>query len=151
MHGSRESVETIFTGLQHPRTSEYAEEAWWLSTGQTLPKVPRISVVGEEESDPEQEEEIGFIPDADAAEKWWDKNSSKPVTRWLAGELHSLTAIQKLLHGYTGQISTDLFDLYSLSMQSPIQMGQYNWHAVRLQKLRSGQDSSVPEQVAQHA
>ncbi len=151
LHGSRESVEIILTGLQHPRTSEYAEEAWWLSTGQVLAKIPRISVIGEEETSVEQEEEIGFIPDAGEAEQWWDKNASKPVSRWLAGESHSLTTIQNILNDYGGQISTDLFDLYSLAMQSPVQIGQYNWHAARLQKLKSVPDNATLELAVQHA
>jgi len=151
LHGSRESVETILNGLQHPRTSEFAEEAWWLSTGQILAKIPRISVVGEEDSSAEQEEEIGFIPDAETAETWWDKNTDKPVARWLAGESYSLMALQMLLNNFTGQISADLFSLYSLAIQSPIQIGQYNWHAVRLHKIGSVQDNANPELLAQHA
>ena len=151
LHGSQESLETIFNGLQHPRTSEYAEEAWWLSTGQTLPKVPRISVVGEDESSAEKDEEIGFIPDAIFAEKWWSENANKPITRWLAGESHSLNVILNLLNSYTGQISKDLFDLYAFTVQTPLQIGHYNWHAVRLHKINAMQENDTPKQSVQHA
>jgi len=147
LHGKTNSVETILEGLIHPRTAEYAEEAWWWVSGQILPKKPRLSVVGEEEEEgaAEQAEEVGYVPDAQIAEQWWYKQSSEPDTRWLQGQPFSLDNLKKLMIQYTGSISNDLFDLFSLASQTPVQLGNQTWHDARLRKINRLECSASPQ------
>ena len=133
--GSQASVEKILTGLHHPRTSAHAEDAWWWVTGQELPKVARMTVIGEDSDESDQTEDGGSVPDAQVAEAWWNKNSGKQYDRWLCGELFSSTGVCRMLTEYAGMISNDLLDLLALSHKKPVQIGVYNWHDIRLQQL----------------
>ena len=147
LHGETRSVETILEGLKHPRTANYAEQAWWWVSGQTLPKKPRLSVVGEESEESDHEEEVGFVPDAQVAEQWWGKCSRDQSTRWLQGKTFSIELIQTMLKNQTGLISNDIFDLFALSANSPVQLGNYTWHDTRLTKIAQIEKSS-PSSIA---
>ena len=134
LHGETRSVETILEGLQHPRTANYAEQAWWWVSGQTLPKKPRLSVVGEDNDD-EIEEEVGYVPDALAADQWWSRQTREQSVRWLQGKSFSTSTVQDMLQQQAGLISNDLFDLHALIIHTPVQLGNYTWHDVRLRKI----------------
>lgn len=134
LHGETRSVETILEGLKHPRTTNYAEQAWWWVSGQTLPKKPRLSVVGKNNDDG-LEEEVGYVPDALAADQWWSKQTRDQSVRWLQGKSFSVSTVQTMLKKQTGLISNDLFDLHALIMHTPVQLGNYTWHDVRLRKI----------------
>jgi len=152
LHGQTQSVQTILEGLNHPRTANYAEPAWWWVSGQSLPKVPRLSVVGEENE--ELEEEVGYLPDAQPAQSWWGQQQRDPSARWLQGKAFSLATVHKLMTQYSGVISKDLFDLYALNTQTPLQLGHYIWHDTRLLKinaLNQHHDASRPESEVRRA
>ena len=135
LHGQTCSVEIILEGLTHPRTASFAETAWWWVSGQTLPKKPRLSVVGEDNEDAELEEEVGYVPDAQEAERWWSKRTHDQAIRWLQGKPFTVSALQTLLQEQTGLISNDLFDLHALLTNTPVQLGNYTWHDNRLRKI----------------
>lgn len=135
LHGQPASLELILDGLVHPRTSAYAETAWWWVSGQTLPKKPRLSVVGESSEEGQVEEEVGFVPDAQVAQHWWRKQVGEPAQRWFQGKPISLQAVQKVAKHYTGLISNDLFDVLAIMAKHPIKLGNHTWHDVRLRRL----------------
>ncbi len=139
LHGQTQSVQAILDGLIHPRTANYAEQAWWWVSGQILPKMPRLSVVGEENEidDVELEDEVGYVPDTKPAQHWWGKQQQDTSVRWLQGQTFSISTVHKLMTQYSGVISNDLFDLYALSTQTPLHLGNYIWHDMRLQKINS--------------
>ncbi len=139
LHGQTQSVQAILDGLIHPRTANYAEQAWWWVSGQTLPKMPRLSVVGEENEidDIELEDEVGYVPDSQPAQYWWDKQQRDATARWLQGMPFSISTVHKLMLQYSGVISNDLFDLYALTTLTPLRLGNYIWHDTRMQKLNT--------------
>jgi hypothetical protein len=144
LHGQTESAAVILEGLMHPRTAKYAEQAWWWVSGQILPRKPRLSVVGENNEDQELEEEVGYVPDQQAAEKWWNRHANGKSLRWLQGQPFSSVIVSKLLSQYTGLISNDIFDLFALATHVPLQLGNYTWHETRLRKISQlGQQAKI--------
>jgi len=139
LHGQTQSVQAILDGLIHPRTANYAEQAWWWVSGQTLPKISRLSVVGEESDidDMALEDEVGYVPDAQPAKQWWGKQLHDVSARWLQGKMFNVAGVHKLMTQYSGVISNDLFDLYAMTTQTPLQLGNYIWHDARLQKVNN--------------
>ena len=135
LHGQPPSLEVILNGLAHPRTSAYAEGAWWWVSGQTLPKKPRLSVVGGSSDEEEVEEEVGFVPDAQVAQQWWDKQKTEPEQRWFQGRPMTLESVQNAAKNYTGLISNDLFDVLAIMAKRPFKLGNHTWHDVRLRRL----------------
>lgn len=135
LHGSRHSVEQILTGLAHPRTSPYAEQAWWWVSGQTLARKARLSLVGQLSNHSPYDDEIGSVPDAALAEQWWAMQKSDSSYRWLHGKEYSHSRVLQLMKIYSGQASSDMMDLYALSAQSPVQISEYSWHFERLDKI----------------
>ena len=135
LHGHSRNVETILEGLRHPRTANFAETAWWWVSGQSLPKKPRLSVVGEDNDAEEFEQEVGYIPDAHVAEQWWERQSADRSGRWLQGQYFNLDMLKTMLQQQTGQISNDIFDLAALTTNTPVQLGNYTWHDTRLRRI----------------
>ena len=135
LHGHSRNVEAILEGLRHPRTANFAETAWWWVSGQSLPKKPRLSVVGEDNDAEEFEQEVGYIPDAHVAEQWWERQSADRSGRWLHGQRFNLDMLKTMLQQQTGQISNDIFDLAALTTNTPVQLGNYTWHDTRLRRI----------------
>ena len=135
LHGQTPSLEVILDGLAHPRTSAYAEAAWWWVSGQTLPKKPRLSVVGGSSDEEEVEEEVGFVPDAQVAQLWWYKQKTDSGQRWFQGKPMTLEGVQKAAKNYTGLVSNDLFDVLAIMAKHPLKLGNHTWHDVRLRRL----------------
>ena len=135
LHGHSHAVSDILDGLSHPRTAMYADDAWWWVSGQILPKKPRLSVVGEQPDHAQVEDEIGFVPDVQLAKQWWSKQEKHQDMRWLQGRNLTIYTVSDMLQQYTGLISNDLFDLFALVRQQPIQLGHYTWHDQRLRKI----------------
>ena len=135
LHGQQESVLEILAGLSHPRTSAFAEEAWWWVSGQTLPKKPRMSLVGEAQDDEQVDQQVGFVPDAQVAHTWWQKQKTDSMQRWFQGKPINMALVQKVACQYTGLISNDLFDLLALTAKQPLKLGNYTWHDARLRRL----------------
>ncbi|VAW94442.1 hypothetical protein MNBD_GAMMA21-2122 [hydrothermal vent metagenome] len=147
LHGQTQSVQAILDGLIHPRTANYAEQAWWWVSGQILPKMPRLAVVGEENDTDniELEDEVGYVPDAKPAQHWWAKQQQDASARWLQGQSFSISTVHKLMTQYSGVISNDLFDLYAITTHTPLRLGNYIWHDTRLIKINSlSQNESLP-------
>ncbi len=135
LHGQKESVLEILAGLTHPRTSAFAEQAWWWVSGQILPKKPRMSVVGQAQDEEQVDQNVGFVPDAQSGHNWWHKQKTDAAQRWFQGKPLSMASVQKVACEYTGLISNDLFDLLALTAQQPLKLGNYTWHDARLRRL----------------
>jgi hypothetical protein len=147
LYGRPDGVEMILQGLSHPRTALHAELAWWWVSGQTLPKKPRLSVVGEESLDEDLEDNVGFVPDALPAQQWWIKQKKDSALRYLQGQPLNRARIQATLKQYAGMISHDLIDLLAMQNQQALLIGTHTWHDARVRKLQALTDTD-PKQTA---
>ena len=134
--GHPESMAIILQGVAHPRTAQYAELAWWWVSGQSLPKKPRLSVVGEDNPEEDLDDDVGFVPDAQYAQQWWNRTKKDSAQRYLQGQPLNNVRIQYLLKQYTGIVSHDLIDLLALQSQQPMLIGTHTWHDLRVRKLQ---------------
>lgn len=137
MLGHPESMAIILQGLNHPRTAQYAELAWWWVSGQSLPKKPRLSVVGIENLEEDLDESVGFVPDAKYAQQWWNRTRKDSKRRYLQGQPLNNIRIQYLLKQNAGIVSHDLIDLLALQSQQPMLIGTHTWHDMRIRKLQA--------------
>ena len=145
LYGRPDGIEIILQGLSHPRTAQHAELAWWWVSGQTLPKKPRLSVVGEESLAEDLEDNVGFVPDAQPAQQWWVKQKKDLSLRYLQGQPLNSAGIQTTLKQYTGMLSHDLIDLLAIQRQQPVLIGTHTWHDSRVRKLQTmAQKNSKP-------
>ena len=60
----------LLKALENAHTMEAAASAFSQLTDQILPRIPRLTVVGEEEAD-DSGEDAPQIPDVKAARAWW--------------------------------------------------------------------------------
>lgn len=147
LQGRHESAEIILQGLSHPRTANDAELAWWWVSGQTLPKKPRLSVIGKDRQ-VEEIEDVGLVPDAQSAQQWWSKQKKDNARRYLLGQALSQQVIQTILMQYAGMISHDLIDLLSLQCRQPVSLGTHGWHDARLRILHAWTGGEVQKGLA---
>ena len=137
LQGRHESLELILQGLCHPRTASDAELAWWWVSGQTLPKKPRLSVVGEDSQSDELEENVGLVPDSQPAQQWWARQKKDQELRCLQGQAVSVGLIQATLRQYAGMISHDLIDLLAIERGQQLLVGTHTWHDARVRELNT--------------
>ena len=135
--GQPESMAVILQGLNHPRTAQHAELAWWWVSGQTLPKKPRLSVVGEDHLVEDLDNHVGLVPDAQYAQQWWSRTRKDAKCRYLQGQPLNNVRIQHLLRHNAGIVSHDLIDLLALQSRQPMLIGTHIWHDMRIRKLQT--------------
>jgi hypothetical protein len=151
LNGKQYAVELILQGLGHPRTAKHAEHAWWWVSGQTLQKIPRLSVVGEDNLAEELEDNVGFVPDVQSAHQWWSKQKKDPGMRYLQGQQLSRQRILNTLLQSAGMISHDLIDLLAMHSKEPLIIGIHTWHDSRMRKIQSLSEAMANEIAVQHA
>jgi len=142
--GSKQCVPVILQGLKQANHIEAAEKAWNLLTGVELPQVKRMFLASdsdrgyektsddddyddeifeldEEFDQDEDDEEDNMIPDASAAQDWWNANQDLWQTqqRYLAGQKANDNILVQLATDATGTIGRDLLDIVSLQTKKP--------------------------------
>ena len=148
--GRREAMPDLLAGLKAPRTSEAASSAWFWITGQTLPQVPRLSVVGEEPAEAPDAAAQGMIADLAAARGWWEAHQDS----WAAGERRIAGApmtearLASLAGEMAGAASADILHLLSLFSGRPLAVWADDWFARRLQRLREFESTTAPAPAA---
>ncbi len=151
--GGREAMRDLVAGLKDPRTSEAASSAWLWITGQTLPQVPRLSVVGEEPAEASDVAAPGMIADLEAARGWWEAHQDQwaPGERWIAGAPMSTPRLASLAGEVAGTASGDILNLLSLFCGRPLAVWADGWFAQRLQQLREFESTTAPDPARDQA
>lgn len=139
--GLRQAVPPLLDALAEPRTAGPAADAWHWLTGQRLPEIPRLQVVGDPPEpvlNPPPEERESLIPDAAAAQRWWAAQQAG----WPAGERRLLgmpmTPAHVARHAarHAGTRGALLHGLLELLIGKPLATSPDTWIAKRLDGYR---------------
>ena len=136
LYGQKSIMPDLLKALENPRSMEAAANAYTQLTDQILPRIPRLTVVGEEDAD-DVEEDAPHIPDVKSARAWWDKHQTnwKAEERWLFGKPYSPTHLTAMCKKYAGSFGQDLLALLALIQKAPLNIPAETWHARKLQCL----------------
>ena len=135
LFGQKNIMPEILKGLATAHTMEQAAIAFNKITDQILPRVPRLTVVGEEADDAEEAPEQ--IPDVKAARTWWDKHQAswKADERWLFGKPATAAHLTSLSKKHAGSFGRDMLALLQLSNKAPLNIATETWRARQSQLL----------------
>jgi hypothetical protein len=154
LYGQKSIMPDLLKALETPRSMEAAASAYTRLTDQILPRIPRLSVVGEEETD--EEEDAPNIPDIKAARTWWDKHQPnwKADERWLFGKPATTVHLTALTKKHAGRFGNDIMALLALSQKAPLNIPTEIWRARQQQLLAdkmAAQPATIPAAKARHA
>lgn len=143
LFGQKSVMPEILKGLEAAHTMEQAAAAFNKLTDQILPRVPRLTVVGEEADDAEETPEQ--IPDFKAARAWWDKHQTawKADERWLFGKHANPAHLTALCKKHAGSFGRDMLARLELSNKAPLNIATETWRARQTQLL----DAQVNEKA----
>ena len=135
LFGQKTVMPEILKGLETAHAMEQAAAAFGKLTDQILPRVPRLTVVGEEADDAEEAPEQ--IPDVKAARTWWDKHQAswKADERWLFGKPATAAHLTSLSKKHAGSFGRDMLALLQLSNKAPLNIATETWRARQSQLL----------------
>ena len=135
LFGQKSVMPEILNGLEIAHTMEQAAAAFNKLTDQILPRVPRLTVVGEEADDAEESPEQ--IPDIKAAHAWWDKHQAnwKTDERWLFGKPATPMHLTALCKKHAGSFGRDMLARLELSNKVPLNIPTETWRARQTQLL----------------
>ena len=135
LFGQKSVMPELLNALESAHTMEQAAASFTQLTGQILPRVPRLTVVGEETDDDEASPE--HIPDIKAARTWWDKHQAawKTDERWLYGKPTTAAHLTALSKKHAGRFGCDVVALLALSQKSPLNIPWEIWRARQQQLL----------------
>ena len=144
----------LLKALENARSMEHAAAAYTQLTDQLLPRIPRLTVVGEEEVD--EEKDAPQIPDIKAARAWWDKHQPnwKADERWLFGKPANTAHLTALTKKHAGRFGQDIMALLALSQKAPLNIPTEIWRARQQQLLAdkmAAQPAARPAAKARHA
>ena len=142
LYGQKSIMPEILKGLATAHTMEQAAIAFNKITDQILPRVPRLTVVGEDEDDADESPEQ--IPDINAARSWWEKHQTvwKVDERWLFGKPATPEHLTALCKKHAGSFGRDVLALLQLSNKAPLNIATETWRARQIQLL----DAQVNDQ-----
>jgi len=135
LFGQKSIMPEILKGLATAHTMEQAAIAFNKITDQILPRVPRLTVVGDDEDDAEESPEQ--IPDIKAARSWWEKHQAvwKADERWLFGKPTSVAHLTAMSKKYAGSFGRDVLALLQFSNKAPLNIATETWRARQIQLL----------------
>jgi hypothetical protein len=145
LYGQKSVIPALLNALEAAHTIEQAAAAFEQLTDHTLPRIPRLTIVGEE-ADDNDEEASEQIPDVKAAHTWWQHNQARWKTdeRWLAGQATTPAHLTALTKKHAGQFGCDLMALLALSQQAPLNIPREIWRARQQQLLAAHTAASKP-------
>jgi hypothetical protein len=135
LFGQKSVMPELLKALENARSMEAAANAFTQLSDQILPRIPRLTVVGEEEED-ETEDEASQIPDVKFARTWWDKHQAswKAEDRWLFGKPANTAHLAAMSKKYAGCFGSDVMALLALAQKAPLNIPSEIWRA-RQQQL----------------
>ncbi len=139
--GLRQAVQPLLDALAEPRTAEPAADAWHWLTGQWLPDIPRLQVVGEAPKpvlNPRPEERETLTPDLAAAQRWWGEKQHEwePGQRYLLGQPMTADRVARQAAEHAGRRGALLHALLELLLGKPLAVSPDTWIARRLAGYR---------------
>lgn len=145
LYGQKSVIPALLKAMESVHTMEAAATAFTQLCDQNLRRIPRLTVVGKEETDDAEDNESEKIPDVIAARAWWDKNQTKWKTeeRWLAGKPATPAHLQKLTKKYAASYGRDVMALLALVQKSPLNIASETWRA-RQQSLLAEMSAAKP-------
>ena len=142
LYGQKSVIPELLKAMEIAHTLEAAATAFTELSDQTLPLIPRLTVVAKDEADDAEEaddpdEEPEQIPDIKAARAWWDKNKTKwkAEERWLTGKPATPTHLLAMSKKYAGSVGCDVMALLALAHKAPLNIAPETWRARQLQLL----------------
>ena len=145
LFGHKSVMPELLKALEKAHSMEAAAIAFNQLSDQILPRIPRLSVVGEEEAD-DLEEDARHIPDIKVARAWWDKHQArwKADERWLFGIPATPAHLAAMSKKYAGSFGRDLLALLALTRKTPLNIPSEIWR-VRQQQLLAEKMAAQPE------
>ena len=142
--GYPQVITDMFEGLNDPRSSKPAADAWALLMGKTLSFKPRLSLVGDEGTNKKSAEGMDQIADLDAAKaEWQAQRSTWPEDqRWLLGLPQTDASLLQLLGQYAGQNSRTIIELLALKRGSPMGIETEGWFSERIERLANYENNT---------
>ena len=136
LFGQKNVIPELLKALEIAHTMEQAAAAFNQLTDLILPRVPRLTVVGEDTEEAE-EEAPAQIPDIKAARSWWDKHQVvwKSDERWLYGKPCNPAHLTNLSKKHAGSFGRDIFALLALVNKSPLNIPAETWNLRKIQLL----------------
>jgi len=159
--GSKDSMNSIVSGLKKASDIGPAEMAWNWMTNTRLPHVPRMQLVDtssrEEddfdddefddfEYDAEDQDEIDentadssdTVPDAAVAEAWWNENKDlwSVEERYIGAKAETAAVLTQHASHKSGQAAHDILDKMAIESKAPIGNLADNWITLRKQELK---------------
>jgi hypothetical protein len=143
LFGKKSVMPELLKALEVAHTMEQAAAAFNQLSDQILPRVPRLTVVGEEADD--AEEAPAQIPDIKVARAWWDKHQAawKAEERWLYGKPTNPTLLTKLCKKHAGSFGRDVLALLALANKAPLNIHAETW-SLRKKQLQDTQAAVKP-------
>ena len=133
LFGQKSVIPELLKAMEVAHTIEQAAKAFRTLTDQILPRVPRLTVVGEETDD--AEEDAPQIPDIKAARAWWDKHQAtwKEGERWLYGKPATTAHLTELSKKHAGSFGRDVMALLALAQKEPLNIPSEIWRTRQMQ------------------
>jgi hypothetical protein len=152
LFGKKSVMPELLRALENARSMEAAANAFTQLSDQILPRIPRLTVVGEEEED-ETEEDAPQIPDVKFARTWWDKHQAKwkADERWLFGKLANTAHLAAMNKKYAGSFGSDVLALLALAQKAPLNIPTEIWRTRQQQLLASSTAAQPAVKSAQPA
>ena len=135
LYGQKSVMPELLKGLEVAHTMEQAATAFSRLSDQFLPRIPRLTVVGEETDD--DENASAKIPDIKAARDWWDKHQAnwKADERWLFGKPATAAHLAAMSNKHAGRFGRDIMALLTLAQKVPLNIPWEIWRARQQQLL----------------
>jgi hypothetical protein len=152
LFGQKSVMPELLKALENARSMEAAANAFTQLSDQILPRIPRLTVVGEEEED-ETEEDASQIPDVKFARTWWDKHQAswKAEERWLFGKPANTAHLAAMSKKYAGSFGSDVLALLALEKKAPLNIPTEIWRARQQQLLANSMAAQPSAKSAQPA
>lgn len=143
LFGKKSVMPALLKGLETAHSMEHAAASYTKLTDQILPRVPRLSVVGEDSDDAEDTPEQ--IPDIKAAHAWWNAHQAnwKSDERYLFGKATSPIHLTAQSKKHAGRFGCDIMALLALSQQAPLNIPDETWR-IRQTHLLDAQATTKP-------
>ena len=143
LFGQKSVMPELLKGLEIAHTMEQAAAAFYKLTDQFLPRIPRLTVVGEESD--EEENASSQIPDVKVARAWWDKHQAtwKTDERWIFGKPATTAHLNALSNKHAGSFGRDIMALLTLAQKAPLNIPWEIWRE-RQQQLLADQAAAKP-------
>ena len=139
LYGQKSVMPELLRAMENAHTIEAAATAFNQLSDHLLPRIPRLTVVGETADDEEADDEDTpeHIPDIKAARTWWDNNQAnwKTDERWLAGRPTTVPHLQAFTQKYAGSLGRDVMARLALAQKAPLNIASDTWRARQYQLL----------------